>query len=162
MTNAKRTARGFTLIEVLMVIVILGMLGTLGIVSYINIREKSKIDTTQQLVVRVGEALELYNTAVGQYPTADQGLKALRERPEFDAAQGGADPAKRWAGPYLKTTPKDAWGNELVYQPVEKAQLVVDQSGKMPQPYKLFSKGPDGQEDSEDDITNEVKDEKNT
>lgn len=159
MTNAKRTARGFTLIEVLMVIVILGMLGTLGIVSYINIREKSKIDTSQQMIVRVGEALELYNTAVGQYPTEDQGLKALRQRPDFDAAEGGTDPAKRWAGPYLKTTAKDAWGNELVYQPIEKEQLVVDESGNMPQPYKLFSKGPDGQEDTEDDITNEVEEE---
>ena len=159
MTDTKKTTRGFTLIEVLMVIVILGMLATVAIVSLSGTREKAKIDTTRQLISSVESALGIYATHIGQYPTEDQGLKALRERPDFDVGDGGSDPSKQWAGPYLQTTPKDAWGNELVYQPVEADQLVADDSGRVPKAYKLFSKGPDGQEDSEDDISTDMGDE---
>lgn len=153
MTDAKKTTRGFTLIEVLMVIVILGMLATVAIVSLSGTKDKAKIDTTRQLIAMVENALDIYSTHVGQYPTEEQGLKVLLERPEANAGEGGADPSKKWAGPYLKTTPKDAWGNELVYKPTEQAQGA---DGKKPKPYKLISKGPDGQEDSEDDISTDV------
>lgn len=113
-------------------------------------REKAKIETTRQLIANVENALDMYATHIGQYPTEEQGLKALLERPDFDIGEGGDDPSKKWAGPYLKAIPKDAWGNELVYQP--SSDML---GGEVPKPYKVFSNGPDGQEDTEDDITNE-------
>ena len=130
-----------------MVIVIIGLLAGVAVVSYRSTRKGAEIKTTRALVRQVEDALERYNLDVKEYPTEDQGLAALLTRPQFD------DEAKEklWNGPYLKKTPKDAWGNELVYQPVEQA-AAVGEDGAPVKPYKLYSKGPDGQEDSDDDV----------
>ena len=146
LTRKKRTC-GFTLIEVLMVIVIIGLLAGVAVVSYRSTRRGAEIKTTRALLEEVETALEVFYTDVQQYPTEDQGLAALRTKPDFEDEATG----KKWNGPYLKKTPKDAWGNELVYKPVEAAGQ-VNEDGTPVKPYELYSKGPDGQEDTDDDV----------
>ena len=145
LTQRERT-RGFTLIEVLMVIVILGMLAGVAIVSYRSTRRNAEINTTRALLGQVATALESFNMDVQLWPTEDQGLAALKAKPDFEDEATG----KKWKGPYLKKTPKDAWGNELVYQPNPDAGN--DEDGVPADPYTLYSKGPDGQEETDDDV----------
>jgi general secretion pathway protein G len=147
MRTRKKRARGFTLIEVLMVIVIIGLLAGVAVVSYRSTRKGAEIKTTRALLEEVGTALEMFYTDVQRYPTEDQGLAALRTKPDFEDEATG----RKWNGPYLKKSPKDAWGNDLVYAPVEDAGQ-VGEDGVPVKPYNLYSKGPDGQEDTDDDV----------
>jgi general secretion pathway protein G len=143
--RAGKDRRGFTLIEVLLVILVIGMLATLAIVGYGNIRDQARKDITANLVnVVMPSALDAYNMAIGHYPTEEEGgLNALLTKPNFtDEAL-----AAKWAGPYLQKEPKDAWDHSLHYE--------VAQPGTTGGPaYKLWSDGPDGQSGSEDDIKN--------
>jgi len=109
MTNIKRKSqRGITLIEMLVVVVIIGLF--VGLVS-INLFKKA--DDAKRTAARANistfmQALGLYKLDIGAYPTTEQGLQALRVKPE-DAAQ--------WAGPYLKTDiPMDPWGRPYLYK----------------------------------------------
>lgn len=146
MKTRNRGTKGFTLIEVLMVIVIIGMLAGALVVWVIPARDKAKIDTTKILIQQVADSLERYNNDIGHYPSEDEGgLAALRTKPTFDNERL----TSKWAGPYLKKTPRDSWDNELTYEIVDNAAeegLLV--------PFKLVSKGPDGEEGTDDDITN--------
>jgi len=130
-----------------MVIVIIGLLAGVAVVSYRSTRKGAEIKTTRALLRQVEDALERYNLDVKQYPTEDQGLAALLTKPTYD------DEAreKLWNGAYIKKTPKDAWGNELMYQPVDEAAATTEDGAPI-KPYKLYSKGPDGQEETDDDV----------
>lgn len=129
--------RGFTLIEVLLVILIVGMLATAGVVLLSGTRDQAKIDTTQIQINKIRQVLERYETKLG-YPTEEQGLAALITKPEFDDEAKG----KGWAGPYLsKADLKDAWGNELVYR------VVQDETTNKAKP-RIHSRGPNGEDDS--------------
>jgi len=143
--KAYTTTRGFTLIEVLLVILILGMLAAVFIAVVGPTREGARIDTTRLLVTtRIPEALDRYNMHVGHYPTEEEGgLKALIVKPTFEEEEQ----ASKWRGPYLKQEPKDAWGREIHYELVEAG---TDES--IPEGYKVWSDGPDGQSGTEDDI----------
>jgi len=144
MMQARKRASGFTLIEVLMVIVILGMLATVAIVSLRGTREGAKEDTTRRLLEQVANALDTFETHMTRYPTQEEGLKVLLNKDSLD----DEEQAKKWRGPYLKKTPKDAWDNELSYELLEEA----GGEDKTSNPYKLYSKGKDGDEGTEDDI----------
>jgi general secretion pathway protein G len=101
--------RGFSLIELLVVLVILGLLaGLVGprITKYLG---ESKTKTARVQVEELAAALDLYKLEVGRYPTTRQGLQALVEQPE--GVEG-------WAGPYLKKRrlPNDPWGNTYQYR----------------------------------------------
>ena len=133
--------RGFTLLEVLLVIFILGLLATVGIVAYSGIREGAKIDTTKLKLKEIQTALDTFNLQIGRYPTAEEGLKVLLSKPEDEKE------AEKWRAPYLKEEPKDAWGREYHYEPVEAG--AVEGATKA---YKLWSDGPDGQSETDDDI----------
>jgi general secretion pathway protein G len=114
MNNGVLTARrggGFSLIEVLFVVVILGLIAALVIPNVGERFSKGQIKTTQAMVSKVGMAVEEFRADVGRYPTEQEGLKALVERP-----QGIEE--KKWGGPYFDTraVPKDAWKNEFVYK----------------------------------------------
>ena len=100
---------GFSLIELLVVLVILGLLaGLVGprVMKYLG---GAKTDSARLQIEDMGAALDLYRLEVGSYPTTEQGLEALVVEPEGVAG---------WNGPYLKKNfiPKDPWGNEYVYQ----------------------------------------------
>ncbi|MCK4624936.1 MAG: type II secretion system major pseudopilin GspG, partial [Phycisphaerae bacterium] len=137
-----RTRSGFTLIEVLLVMVILAMLAGVAIVMFSGTEEGAKIDTTKLKLTEIEKALGLYNMHVKHYPTEEEGgLEALRKKPSDE------DAAKKWRGPYLTEKPKDAWDKPFHYEPVDSES--TENIGK---PYKLWSEGPDKQSETDDDI----------
>ncbi len=128
-----RRRRGFTLIELMVVIVILGLLAALVAPKFLKRGEEAKVTTTQVQMKNIEQALKLYKLHNSFFPTTDQGLKALVEKPETEPVP------KNWKGPYMDKVPKDAWGNEFIY--------ISD--GKH---FTLISPGPDGEEGTEDDL----------
>ena len=143
-----RSSRGgFTLIEILLVIFIILMLAGALVVFVLPQQEGAEINTTRLLLNNVSTALDTYKLNVGHYPTEEEGnLNALIKKPTFENERLG----ERWRGPYLKpgTRLEDAWGNQVRYETIDRS-LSEDSSGP---PYKLFSAGPDGQTDTDDDI----------
>ena len=139
--NRRNAKRGFTLMEVLLVIVILLMLGTVGVVSYSKISENSKKDTTRILINDVEGAVNRYALAVGTYPTDDEGLGALITRPD-DEARG-----KAWdsGGPFLTggRIPQDAWHRPLTYKRVDDTT-----ASRTAVYFHIYSLGPNGTDDS--------------
>jgi general secretion pathway protein G len=131
--------RAFTLLEVLMVIVILGVLAALIVPQFTGTQEQSKIKTTRIQVRSIEDALERFKMECGRYPTSEEGLAALVSKP------GSEDIADKWPGAYLKQPARDAWDRELQYR--FPGQYNSDS-------FDVWSNGPDGNEGSEDDITN--------
>ncbi len=140
-----RQQGGFTLIEVLLVIVIILMLAGALVVFVLPQQEGAEKNTTRLLLQQVDSALNTYRLNMGRYPTSEQGLEALSMKPTFENEKLG----DKWQGPYLKpgTKIEDAWGNALKYEAVE----ATEENKDAPR-YKLFSVGPDGQPDTQDDI----------
>lgn len=130
---------GYTIVEVLVVLSIIALImGFVGprVLSYLS---DSKIKAAKIQISSLSAAIDLYYLDTGKYPTTDEGLDVLVEKPQ------GAD---FWNGPYLKVSelPKDPWGNDYHYQPRSEKGA-----------YTIVSFGPDGRESSgtdSDDITN--------
>lgn len=131
----ERAARaGFTLIEVLLVVVIIGILVGVAVPRLGGRVRQSQVAAAKAGVENIGTALRLYELDMGQFPSTLQGLI------QNPGGGGGA-----WRGPYLeKGMPKDPWGNSYVY---------ASPGSHNPQSYDLKSLGPDGVE-SADDVTN--------
>lgn len=129
----------FTLLEVLMVIVILGVLAALIVPQFGGTRDKAMVDATTIQVKGLDNDLERFKMHCGRFPTTDEGLAALLEKPDDEEI------AEKWGGPYLKAAPKDAWSQDLIYE----CPGQYNENG-----YDLSSKGPDKQEGTDDDITN--------
>ncbi len=126
-------ASGFTLIEVMVVIVILGVLAALIVPNVMGRGEKAKVDTTQITLKSVSGALDQYKMDNGKYPSMqDGGLGALVNKPES---------AKNWLpGGYVKGGyPKDSWDNDVQY-------VIPGTEGR---PFDLYSFGADGQSGGE-------------
>lgn len=107
--NSREGEAGFTLLELLVVIVILGLL--IGLVAPAVLRQlgHAKDSIAKQSIERIGSVLDLYKLDVGAYPSTQDGLQALITQP--------AD-APAWAGPYIKSNklPHDPWGHPYMYQ----------------------------------------------
>jgi len=117
---------GFTLIEIMVVMVIIGLLMALVGPRFIRQEEKAKAGAARAQIELLGTALDTYRLDVGRYPSSQEGLAALRQRPF------GVD---RWDGPYLKKdVPADPWDHPYVYRA----------PGEAGRPYDLFSYGADG------------------
>ena len=106
----KRQFRGFTLIEVMVVLVILGILATLVVPRIMSRPDVARIIAAKQDINSIGQALKLYRLDNQNYPTTDQGLQALVTKPTAPPA-----PANWKTGGYLDRLPKDPWGNEYKY-----------------------------------------------
>jgi general secretion pathway protein G len=99
---------GFTLIELLVVLVIIGLLATLVAPNFIGQSEKAKPKAARVQIEQLRNALDMFQLDVGRYPTTEEGLQALRQRPSS---------AGRWSGPYLRDeVPVDPWGRPYVYR----------------------------------------------
>ena len=129
-----RTSKGFTLIEVLAVLLILGLLAALIVPKVVGRVEQSRIETTKLQMRAIKSALEQFKIDNGFYPTTQQGLKALVQKPTIPPVPNN------WHQ-YLEKVPKDAWGRDFIYI-----------SPAPNRPYDLKSAGPDGVEGTEDDI----------
>lgn len=122
--------RGFTLIELMVVIAILSMLAILVVPRIVGHSDDAKITDAQVQIRNLETALKMYKIDNGVYPTTEQGLQALVSKPET-----GTVPKNYREGGYLesKNVPKDPWGNDYIYvSPGEHGD------------YDLYSFGPDG------------------
>lgn len=104
-----RAAAGFTLLEMLIVVVILGLIAVLVVNNLGGRSQKAKVDLAKVGVANVATWVEQFNLDVGRYPTAAEGLSVLLTKPQN---------APEWRGPYPgKTTmPKDPWNNDYIYE----------------------------------------------
>lgn len=125
--NMMRLYRGFTLLELLVVMVIIGLLAGYVGPKYFAQIGKSEIKTARAQIDALEKALDQYRLDVGHYPSTEQGLAALTEKP---AEEG------KWQGPYLKkAVPPDPWGNPYQYKyPGEHSEFDLMSLGRTGQP----------------------------
>lgn len=118
---------GFTLLELLVVMVIIGLLVSFVAPRYFSQVGKSEIKTTQAQIQSFGKALDQYRLDIGNYPTTEQGLSALVQKPTNES---------KWSGPYLsKAIPNDPWDQPYVYKsPGEHGEYDLLSLGKDKQP----------------------------
>jgi general secretion pathway protein G len=128
---------GFTLVELLLVLVILGVLAAIVVPKFSNRTEQARQTAAVSQISTFSTALDAYEVDTGSYPQGKNGLSALVQQPRD---------ANGWRGPYLqKDVPLDPWGNPYVYECPGKHNT----SG-----YDLSSMGKDGRAGTEDDVTN--------
>lgn len=101
---------GFTLIEIMVVIAIIGILATLIVPNIMGRPDEARVTAAKHDVGTINQALKLYRLDIGRYPTTEQGLKALVERPTSEPI-----PQNWKTGGYLSSVPKDPWGNAYFY-----------------------------------------------
>ena len=123
--------RGFTLLEIMVVVVIIGILGALIAPQIFGQVDKARVTKAKQDIATIESALEMYRLDNFRYPTTDQGLKALVEQPSD---------VKNWKpGGYLKSLKKDPWDFDYQY-------ANPSAHGKQ---FDIFTYGADGQEGGE-------------
>lgn len=129
--SSRHAQRGFTLIEIMVVVVILGVLGALVLPNVLSRPDHAKLTAARSDLQSIATALEIYRLDNGRYPTTAQGLEALVKQPtrspipRFWSAQG-----------YLKSMPTDPWGSAYQYEVP---------GTRSSQDYDLFSFGADGE-----------------
>lgn len=125
--------KGFTLIEIMVVLIIIGLLAGIVVPKLMGRTEEAKRTKTMVEIKNLESAIDLYKLDSGSYPTTDQGLQALVEKPAI-----GEIPRKWKEGGYIAKVPKDAWGNNYVY-------ISPGIHGE----YDIYSYGADGEEGGE-------------
>ena len=132
--QSKRRERGFSLLELLVVLVILGVIAGIFAPRFIGQAEKAKRTAAKLEIDQIGQSLDLYKLEIGKYPTSQEGLAALVTAPSG---------VTNWNGPYLKKTavPKDPWGTDYKYT----------SPGDQSRPYDIVSLGADSKEGGDGD-----------
>lgn len=126
-----RQTAGFTLIEILVVIVILGILGAIVVPQILSRPDSARVQAAQTDIRVLANALDVYRLDNFQYPSSEQGLEALVQLPS-----GFPEPKNYNPDAYIKKLPTDPWGSPYVYENAD---------GR----FELFSLGADGQEGGE-------------
>lgn len=134
--TARRRQAGFTLVELLLVLVILAALAAVVVPKFANRGKQAKITAAITQISNFEVALDTFEVDNGYYPSGANGLNDLVAQPSN---------AQEWRGPYVKEVPLDPWGNAYIYESPGK----MNSSG-----YDIYSAGPDMQPGNEDDITN--------
>lgn len=131
-----KTKKGFTLIELMLVVIIIGALSAMVLPRLVGRSEQARMSATRaDIKANIATGLKLYELDNGAFPTTEEGLNALFSQ---------VSSATNWNGPYLESKPIDSWGREYQYE---------SPGSHRPGGYDLYSLGKDGKE-GEDDITN--------
>ena len=131
--TTRRTRRGFTLLELLLVLVILGVLAALVVPKFAGRSQQARETAAKSDISSISTAIGAFEIDNGRYPTSEEGLGALAKQPS------GVD---SWKGPYLqRQLPNDPWGNPYVYK---------YPGQQNPCGFDLYSFGPDGREGNDD------------
>ena len=130
--------KGFTLLEVMVVIVILGILASMVVPNLMGNKDKADQQKAISDIVALENALDLYRLDNSIYPTTEQGLDALVQKPN-----SSPEPRNYREDGYVKRLPQDPWRNDYLL-------LSPGENGKL----DIFSTGPDGQAGTDDDIGN--------
>ena len=125
----KLLKKGFTLLELLIVIVVLGLLVSLVSINFLPTLSNAYVEVAKQDIARLQQALVMFKISEGSYPTQEQGLSSLKENPG-----NLKKPGKYPSGGYINKLPKDPWGNDYVY-------IYPGQYGE----FDIISLGADGQ-----------------
>ena len=128
--NTRRGQRGFTLVEIMVVVVILGVLAAIIVPKFMSRPDEAKATKAKVDIKSLEEALGLFKLDNGFYPSTEQGLQALVSKPE-----SGRIPAKFPVGGYLKRVPADPWDSPYIYL----------SPGLQNREFDLISYGADGQ-----------------
>lgn len=135
MDNPVARRGGFTLIELMVVVIIIAALAGMVVPRIIPASDDAKSNIARGDIANISLALRMYRLHTGRYPSTEEGLNALMSRP------GAAD---NWRGPYLERRPLDPWRREYLYRYPGQHN---------PHGFDLWSRGPDEQR-ADDDITN--------
>jgi general secretion pathway protein G len=133
--NRRHSQAGFTLLELVIVMAIIALMAAVISPMLFNRLKEARVSTTRQQISLLDDALGSYRLDVGKYPTSEQGLQALIEKPEG---------VERWAGPYTgkRKLPQDGWEHDFVYRyPPDPADEASRKEGR---DFDLFSLGADG------------------
>ena len=134
--QARNKQKGFTLLEVMVVIVILGILASMVVPNLMGNKDKADVQKAVSDIVALENAMDMYRLDNSIYPTTEQGLEALVQKPTISP-----EPRNYREGGYVKRLPQDPWRNNyLLLSPGEQGKI------------DIFSAGPDGQAGTEDDI----------
>jgi len=135
--NMLQSSRGFTLIEIMVVMVILGLLVAIVAPNIMGRSDQAKVTVAETQLTNISKALDLYRLDNSHYPSTQQGLEALVSRPS------GSPEPKNWnPDGYMKSVPLDPWDSEFQY-------VSPGREG----PYDLYSKGSDGQDGGDGDAS---------
>ena len=135
-TNKRKIRYGFTMVELMAMLIIIGLLATLVVTKVASKIDQARETTTKANLKALAAAVNQFRMDTARFPTEDEGLLALIEQPSD---------VETWEpGGYLETTEinKDGWGNEFIYE-------LYPESGKQ---FVIRSMGPDGEEGTEDDL----------
>jgi general secretion pathway protein G len=130
--SLQRRSAGFTLLEIMVVVIIIGVLAATIIPQFMGTTHDAKVSAAKADVSQLENALERFNLHMDRYPTMEEGLKVLVEAP------AGED--KKWRGPYIKLLRPDPWGNQYQYRIPGMHHTTT---------FDVWSRGADGQDGGE-------------